>query len=95
MDREREARQERKQLKAARSLWLEALGFVVALVIVAIVGVVRGVSGEYLIFAGFFLGIYVLTLAIAYFKLLNPNMTPKALEDRALKSARGTRKDRR
>lgn len=95
MDREREARNERKQLKAARSLWLETLGFFVALVIVAIVGVARGVSREYLIFAVVFLGIYALTLAIAYFNLLNPNMTPKALEDRALKSARGTREERR
>lgn len=95
MDREREARNERKQLKAARSLWLETLGFFVALVIVAIVGVARGVSREYLIFAVVFLGIYALTLAIAYFNLLNPNMTPKALEDRALKSARGTREEQR
>ncbi len=95
MDRERQARQERKQLKAARSLWLETLGFIVALVIVAIVGVIRGFSWEYLIFAGFFLGIYVLTLAVAYFKLLNPTMTPKALEDRALKSARGSTEARR
>lgn len=95
MDSKRLARNERRQLKAARSLWLETLGFVVAIVIVAIIGAVRGVSWEYLIFAGFFLGIYVLTLAISYFKLLNPTMTPKALEDRALKSARGMREERR
>jgi len=95
MDRERQSRQDRKQLKAARSLWLETLGFIVALIIVAIIGVARGVSQEYLIFAVFFLGIYALTLAIAYFKLLNPNMTPRALEERALKSARGTREEPR
>ena len=95
MDMERLTRHERKQLRAARSLWLETLGFVVAIVIVALVGAVRGVSWEYLIFAGFFLGIYALTLAGSYFKLLNPTTTPKALEDRALRSARGMREERR
>lgn len=95
MDRDTEAVSVQTQLKAARNLWLEILGFIVSIIFVGAIGLAEGFSRQYLIFAGFFIGIYILTLAVAYFRLLHPTlMTPRALEDRALRSVRAGRRER-
>jgi len=84
----------RRQLEAAKALWLETLGFFGAIALVVLFGILRGFTSSYLVFAATFVVIYAVVLAISYARLLRRyDFMPRALEEAALRSLRA-RSDR-